>query len=155
MFYIRDYAVTLINAQKLIDRVESWHLTKIPSQFKNLTTIGDINLAVNAFEYKIDPTDHWKSPDAFFDEGFGDCEDYCIAKYALLHSLLGLSSNQMCVLVGEDIDRQMHALLLVYKGSEVPVLILDNRTSLIHNTEHMKWFRPIFAVNEDGVWLYS
>ena len=158
MFYIGEYDLSPVRARRLIDRVVSWRISELPKGFRTDMTMKEINDEVNNLKYKreVGRQDYWKSPGEFFRDGEGDCEDYCIAKYALLIEILGQDYERMCVLVGQDIDRQIHAMLIVQQEYGGLIFVLDNRTEIIHNIEGLEnWFRPIYSVNEEEVWLYS
>ena len=156
MFYIGEYDLSPVRAKRLIDRVSSWRVSELPKSFRIDMTMKEINDEVNAIPYKREVKDHWKSPDEFFHDREDDCEGYCVAKYALMIKILSQDPELMGVLVGDDIDRITHALLLVQRKRGGLVFVLDNRTPIIHNIKGLeKWFRPIYFVNEEEVWLYS
>lgn len=46
--------------------------------------VYDVNEYVNSFKYISEKEDYWKSPEEFYADGGGDCEDFSIAKYHLL-----------------------------------------------------------------------
>jgi predicted transglutaminase-like cysteine proteinase len=121
-----------------------------------------VNQRVNiAIRYMSDMA-QWGVPDLWspplapdnsgsFSTGFGDCEDYAIAKYVALRAA-GVPAPQLRVLlVHDNMARMDHAILAALDDGHW--LILDNRwTTLIEDTE-AKQFVPIFALDEQGVKL--
>lgn len=95
--------------------------------------IGEINRAVNLSIRAQDDLaqhgiiDRWTSPLATFAAGRGDCEDYAIAKLALLREV-GVSGQDLrFVIVAEKRNpREHHAVAAV--RHEGRWLVLDNRT---------------------------
>ncbi|MEA2971114.1 MAG: hypothetical protein QOE78_4375, partial [Alphaproteobacteria bacterium] len=81
--------------------------------------IEAINRSINnAIRYMSDGAQHgvpdlWSAPLATFATGFGDCEDYAIAKYVALHEA-GIPFDAMRLLLLRDrAGRQDHAVLAV------------------------------------------
>jgi predicted transglutaminase-like cysteine proteinase len=102
--------------------------------------------------------DLWSAPldtnnKGSFDTGFGDCEDYAIAKYVALREA-GVSANDLrLLLVRDNSVRLDHAVLVARQDRSW--LILDNRwTRLIDDTE-AKQFMPLFSIDEKGVKLFA
>jgi predicted transglutaminase-like cysteine proteinase len=117
------------------------------------------NRAVNtAIRYVGDYAQHgeadrWSTPLATFATAKGDCEDYAIAKYAVLREA-GFAPDQLrLVLVRDRAVRQDHAVLVARLDERW--LILDNRRSeLIEDTDASN-FTPLFAINHNGVQLFA
>jgi predicted transglutaminase-like cysteine proteinase len=123
-----------------------------------------VNQRVNtAIRYKSDMA-QWGVPDLWspplaanntgsFSTGFGDCEDFAIAKYVALRAA-GVPAPQLRImLVHDNMARMDHAVLAaLYEGHW---LILDNRwMTLVEDTE-AKQFVPLFALNDQGVKLLA
>jgi predicted transglutaminase-like cysteine proteinase len=58
----------------------------IKNSFK---TLKDVNTYVNSYPYRDDSdnygiSDYWATPEEFFSNQSGDCEDYAVAKYYLM-----------------------------------------------------------------------
>jgi predicted transglutaminase-like cysteine proteinase len=121
--------------------------------------IQAINNGINgAIAYKSDLAqygvpDQWGTPLATLKSGFGDCEDYAIAKYvAFLQA--GFSSKDLRILlVRDNVSREDHAFLSV--KSDGNWLVLDNRWSMINPTKDYSRFLPLFAIDQDGVKLFA
>ncbi len=97
--------------------------------------LEEANRAVNmAIRYVSDYTQHgeadrWSAPLASFATAKGDCEDYAIAKYAVLREAGVARENLQLVLVRDRAVRQDHAVLAARLDDRW--LILDNRQSLL------------------------
>jgi predicted transglutaminase-like cysteine proteinase len=122
-------------------------------------TIQAINDGINnAVAYKSDLAQHgvpdqWSTPLATLQSGFGDCEDYAIAKYvAFLQA--GFSNKDLRILlVRDNISREDHAFLSIRNDGNW--LVLDNRWSKISPTKDYSRFLPLFAIDQDGVKLFA
>jgi predicted transglutaminase-like cysteine proteinase len=121
--------------------------------------IQSVNRAVNfSVRYTSDfaqhgVADHWSAPLATLASSRGDCEDYAIAKYVLLHDA-GVSEDDMRLLLVRDRRvQQDHAVLAVRSDGEW--LILDNRTLTLTTASSLPHFLPLFSLNQDGVSLVA
>ncbi len=155
-------------------RAESSHCTPAAGRFVAIIKQAEarqgrakfelVNERINAaIHYMTDMAqwgvaDLWSAPlgtnnKGSFDTGFGDCEDYAIAKYVALREA-GVSANDLrLLLVRDNSVRLDHAVLVARQDGHW--FILDNRwTRLIEDTE-AKQFMPLFAVDEHGVKLFA
>ncbi len=113
-----------------------------------------VNRWFNRATYVSDATnwrtlDHWEPINEFLARG-GDCEDFAIAKYAMLRAL-GVPAEQMRLLIVEDRrKRETHAVLAV----ETPTgtWLLDNQLADVTLVEDAKNYRIRVALNEKGLW---
>jgi len=102
--------------------------------------------------------DLWSAPldtnhKGSFDTGFGDCEDYAIAKYVALREA-GVSANDLRLLIVRDNSVRLdHAVLAARQGGRW--LILDNRWSRLSEDTDVKYFTPLFALDDRGVNLFA
>jgi predicted transglutaminase-like cysteine proteinase len=116
-----------------------------------------VNAAVNSFPYVSDDVnwgklDYWETPIEFLQHA-GDCEDFAITKYMTLRSL-GLAAENMRVAVVTDTQlRVAHAVLLVMSGGKL--YVLDNLTNEVLPATAEPFYRPVYAINEDGWWNYG
>ncbi len=121
--------------------------------------IEAVNAAVNAaIHYTTDHAQHgvadqWSTPLASLASGRGDCEDYAIAKYAILRAAGVAASDLRLLLVRDRAVRQDHAVLAVREGGRW--LVLDNRHQLLAETNMLPQFTPLFALDHDGVSLFA
>jgi predicted transglutaminase-like cysteine proteinase len=118
-----------------------------------------VNRAVNqAIRYVSDYEQHgvadlWSSPLETLASGAGDCEDYAIAKFAVLRAA-GIPEKDLKVLLVRDLAvRQDHAVLSVRVDGRW--LVLDNRRMALIETADLPEFMPLFAINHDGVSLFA
>jgi predicted transglutaminase-like cysteine proteinase len=102
--------------------------------------IGEINRAVNLGVRASDDArrfgmpDRWTSPLETLGSTRGDCEDYAIAKYALLRAAGFADADLRLVIVRLPLMRVDHAVLAVrYEGRW---LILDNRRFAMLDAEY-------------------
>lgn len=83
------------------------------------SSVKEVNKYVNKVKYVSDGKDDWKTPQRFFKEG-GDCEDYVIAKKAIIEKS-NLSDDVKMVMVFDRFRLNYHMVLLVDNQ------ILDNQ----------------------------
>ena len=117
----------------------------------------------NAIQYKSDMTqwgvaDVWSPPLASsdggsFDTGFGDCEDFAIAKYVALRAAGVPASRLRVLLVHDNIARMDHAVLAAQDGGHW--YILDNRWASAVEDSEVRQFTPLFALDDQGVKLVA
>lgn len=109
--------------------------------------VAAVNSAVNrAVAYQGDVGDEWQSPLTTLARGFGDCEDYAIAKYfALLR--VGIPASHMRLVVYKG-----HAVLTILVGEDW--LVLDNRFDQIGR--RVSWpGSPVYSIGEGRLRLYA
>jgi predicted transglutaminase-like cysteine proteinase len=123
------------------------------------TRIEIVNRAVNsAIRYTSDFAQHraadvWTTPLATLAAGRGDCEDYAIAKYAILREAGVPVDDLRLLLVRDRAVGQDHAVLAVRDGGRW--LILDNRHLMLVETKTLPQFTPLFALDHEGVKLFA
>jgi predicted transglutaminase-like cysteine proteinase len=121
--------------------------------------IEAVNRAVNAaLRYISDLAQHgvadrWTAPLVTLAAGRGDCEDYAIAKYAILRAAGVPSDDLRLLLVHDRAVRQDHAVLAVRDNGRW--LVLDNRHLMLGETETLWHFTPLFALDHAGVSLFA
>lgn len=97
--------------------------------------------------------DFWSSPLESLAAGVGDCEDYAIAKLAVLGAAGIPEADMQLLLVQDTAVRQAHAVLGVRLGGRW--LILDNRNSEIVESREQPQLLPLFAIDRRGVSLFA
>jgi predicted transglutaminase-like cysteine proteinase len=118
-----------------------------------------INRSVNqAIRYVSDIEQHgvvdlWSSPLETLAAGIGDCEDYAIAKFALLKETGMAQEDLKILLVRDTAVRQDHAVLAVRIDRKW--LVLDNRRSILSETGDLPYLMPLFAIDHGGVSLFA
>lgn len=112
----------------------------------NAPSLEDVNEYINSFEYQGEDGDHWKTPDEFFRDNGGDCEDFAIAKYYALHNAYDVG-----ILVMRRPRSVAHAVLLVNRQ-----WILDNNTNDIvtYDTIRKKW-EVLYLADQSGIRLIT
>jgi len=92
--------------------------------------------------------DRWSSASETLARGRGDCEDYAIAKLALLRRA-GFAERDLYFVVLKDLARRAdHAVLVVRSGGRF--LVLDNGTDQLTDSAAIRDYRPIltFTANQ-------
>lgn len=97
--------------------------------------------------------DVWSAPLASLRSGRGDCEDYAIAKYALLRET-GIAEQDLRILLVRDRSvREDHAVLAVRDRDSW--VILDNRRSALATDGEAGYLTPMYALNANGISLFA
>ena len=94
-----------------------------------------------------------RTPLATLATGRGDCEDYAIAKYAILRAAGVPAQDLRLLLVRDRAVSQDHAVLAVRDNGQW--LILDNRHAALAETAMLPHFAPLFALDHNGVSLFA
>jgi predicted transglutaminase-like cysteine proteinase len=129
------------------------------NEFKSLSTINKIkavNEYVNQFRYIEDKdnfgkSDYWATPAEFFARG-GDCEDFAIAKYAMLKELGIRESDMRLAIVQDKIKNIPHAILIVYTAQGA--YVLDNQIKLTMKSSEVDRYKPIYSINSESWWRH-
>ena len=117
-----------------------------------------INSRVNAaVRYTADFAQHgvadlWSSPLMTLGAK-GDCEDYAIAKYALLKASGMDMQDIRIVLVRDNAVREDHAIMAVRLGKGWS--LLDNRHNRIEAEREVTHYRPLISLSQDKAELYA
>ena len=97
--------------------------------------------------------DQWTTASETLRRGRGDCEDYAIAKLQMLRSA-GFSDRDLYLVVARDLVRRSdHALLVVRAGGRM--LVLDNGTDLILDSDEISDYRPVLTFAANGAWTHG
>ena len=118
-----------------------------------------VNRLVNgAIHYTSDLVQHgmldvWSAPLASLRSGRGDCEDYAIAKYALLREAGVAEQDMRILLVRDRAVREDHAVLAVRDHDSW--IVLDNRRAALAIDSEIGYLTPMYALNADGVSLFA
>ena len=101
-----------------------------------------INREVNrSVRYRSDRNDQWQTLAQTAARGTGDCEDYAIAKMALLVDL-GFAPDQLQFIVLKDTRRQLyHAVLAAHVDGKR--YILDNLSNTAASDDIFRTYKPI------------
>jgi predicted transglutaminase-like cysteine proteinase len=118
--------------------------------------LANLNRVVNISRYveELPGQDAWQRPRTLFRHG-GDCEDFAIAKYGVLRAL-GMNAAHLRVLVVAQRDNgEFHAILAVTAANGDWIGLDNRRSEPWQSAEFLKVYKPLYAVNESGVWLYD
>ncbi|MBX7542013.1 transglutaminase-like cysteine peptidase [Qipengyuania sphaerica] len=96
--------------------------------------------------------DVWSSAPTTLTRGFGDCEDFALAKMALLREL-GIPADDMYLVLLRDRQKTDHAVLAVKQGSHF--MILDNRTDKVLPATMVFDYTPTFGFSGPFAWTYG
>ncbi|MFL6774379.1 MAG: transglutaminase-like cysteine peptidase [Sphingomicrobium sp.] len=87
--------------------------------------------------------DVWSTANETLNRGRGDCEDYAIAKLAMLRRA-GLADRDLYLVVVKDLVRRAdHAILVVRAAGHM--YVLDNGTDRLLDSESIADYRPIIT----------
>lgn len=122
------------------------YLLCVSTAYADMHKIMKVNKEVNQYEYigEVD-TDYWKTPEEFYADGGGDCEDFALVKYERLKDEHIV--HLLMLLFEKDGEKRGHAVLLV-DGK----YILDNGTDNILTPDSYRNndFEILFAMNKYG-----
>jgi len=97
--------------------------------------------------------DRWTAPLAALAAGQGDCEEYAVAKFAVLKAAGVAESEMRLVLVRDTQIRVDHAVLAV--RADAGWLVLDNRKGTVVEVADVRHYQPLYSVGADGVRLFA
>lgn len=104
-------------------------------------------------ERQFGRADVWQSAGESLSRGRGDCEDYALAKRALLRAAGFADSDLYLVIVKDLVRRSDHAVLAV--ASNGRLLVLDNGTDRIVDAADITDYRPIFTYTAGKRWTHG
>lgn len=92
--------------------------------------------------------DHWSTPKEFLMNGYGDCEDYVIAKYfTLIES--GINKKDLYLsIVNVKGEKRSHMVLLHYFNKNKAPLVLDSLSFKVLPLNKRSDLKPILVFNE-------
>ncbi|WP_445619205.1 transglutaminase-like cysteine peptidase [Kushneria sp. Sum13] len=124
-------------------------------QLKGLSQLQYVNRVVNsAARQQEEDTDIWKGFDRLTREGYGDCEDFAIAKYQILREA-GMSADRLDFLAARDTLTPTYHAVLRYRQDDGRYLILDNLTPLILLQAQRTDLTPIVTFDEQHSALWK
>jgi predicted transglutaminase-like cysteine proteinase len=103
--------------------------------------------------YRVDQgSDEWSTSAATLMRGYGDCEDFAVAKMGLLLAL-GVPADDMYLVLLRDRRQVQHAVLAVKREGQL--LVLDNRTDKVLPAEAIDDYTPIMSFSGPFAWTYG
>ncbi len=152
------WAPVLDRSQRELRRLEQGEMKYFFTYVRLLSKreqIHYVNRWVNermGYERDVKGRDQWQSVGQSVARGRGDCEDFSIAKYAILRYLGHDAGNMM--LVGGVSSRQREKHIVLYVRQDANVLALDALRKVVAVGEHTVNFRPVFGFREQVARLY-
>lgn len=137
-------------------------LTKLKEIHKNDSDVKKVDVVNRFFNtnvvYKKDDSfgpkkDHWSTAEETLSRGYGDCEDYALAKYSTLIDW-GVDKNKLKLTYGKlNSTKEFHMVLQFKDTSVSEPLILDNLKSKLTLAKNEKNITPIYSFNHEKVFL--
>lgn len=116
---------------------------KIMEQLPRNKDLQQINTYINkTIEYRREADDIWSTVSDTLNRGWGDCEDYAIAKFFILKEL-GYKDLKITVLRNKRTD-EIHAVISIHNGRYA--YYLDNNTDDIDVSDEK--YQPIYSITE-------
>ncbi len=104
-------------------------------------------------------SDYWATPLEVMGVGMGDCEDFAIAKYAML-LLAGVDVSRLRITYVKARVRsnggersQAHMVLAYYPAPSAEPVILDNIIPDIYPASRRTDLTPVYGFNSLGLWV--
>lgn len=146
--------------------VDQWHAEI--EQIQNLPEQDKLQRANAFFNNRIrwvpdlkvwQQKDYWATPLEVMGRGMGDCEDFAIAKYAML-VLAGVDVNRLRItyvkakIDGADgVRSTAHMVLAYYPDARAEPLVLDNIVKDIRAASLRTDLTPVYGFNSRGLWV--
>lgn len=106
--------------------------------------------------YRPDLDDFWQTPFMTLQRRAGDCEDFAIAKYALLRCA-GWSDNEVRLAYGRTVafGVPMNHLVAVEVSGDTTLRVLDNLGDAPRPLSERPDLQLLFAFGESRVWVFD
>ena len=152
----RDYKI-INNSQKksfIENRLKKYEELKIRiKDYELIKKLSHTNTFINRILPQFDNksfgiNDHWATPKEFLINGYGDCEDYAIAKYFTLLELGIKKENLYFAVVEVKSRRENHMVLIYSENKNESPLVLDNLSKVVIPFSRRVDLKPKFAFNE-------
>jgi predicted transglutaminase-like cysteine proteinase len=118
-----------------------------------------VNWYVNKRVHFVDDQVRWGRPDvwsaanATLNAGKGDCEDFAIAKLAMLRRAGIADKDLYLVILRDTVRRADHAVLVVRAAGHM--YLLDNGTDEVLDSEAVQDYRPIFTFASNATFTHG
>ena len=97
--------------------------------------------------------DVWSTANETLRRGRGDCEDYAVAKLQMLRTA-GIADSDLYLVILKDLVRRSdHAVVVVRSGRQM--LVLDNGTDAVLESEEISDYRPVLTFAAAGTWTHG
>ena len=97
--------------------------------------------------------DLWATANETLARGRGDCEDYAIAKLQMLRKAGVADADLYLVILKDLVRRSDHAVAVVRSGGRM--LVLDNGTDEVLESETIYDYRPVITFAANGAWTHG
>ncbi len=97
--------------------------------------------------------DYWANASETLARGRGDCEDYAIAKMALLRAANVPAEDIYLVIAHDLVRRADHALLVVRLDGRD--WVLDSNTDLVLPVDKVRDYRPVITYSAGRAWIHG
>ena len=98
-------------------------------------------------------SDVWAAASETLTRGRGDCEDFAIAKMAMLRRAGFADRDLYFVIVKDLVRRADHAILVVRASGHM--YVLDNGSDRLLDSESISDYRPVFTFAATGSWTHG
>ena len=118
-----------------------------------------VNWYVNKRVRFVDDSVRWGRPDVWsaanvtLNAGKGDCEDFAIAKLAMLRRAGFADKDLYLVILKDTVRRADHAVLVVRATGHM--YVLDNGTDELLDSERVQDYRPIFTFAANATFTHG
>lgn len=137
------------------DRAGPWdELLTQASTISSGDPVDTVNRWVNwHVRYQLDQRgDDWAAAATTLSRGYGDCEDFALAKMGLLLAL-GIPPDDMFLVLLRDRRQTDHAVLAVKRNDRF--YVLDNRTDVVLPADQVDDYTPIVSYSGPFSWIYG
>ncbi|WP_051503899.1 transglutaminase-like cysteine peptidase [Sphingomonas jaspsi] len=125
----------------------------------DIAKVEAVNAYVNGHVRFVDDivqfhvADRWQSVVETLARGRGDCEDFALAKRAMLRAA-GVAERDLYLVVLKDLTRHAdHSVLVVRANGRF--LVLDNGTDRIVDSASVQDYKPILTFTQGKVWTHG
>jgi predicted transglutaminase-like cysteine proteinase len=151
-----------------VQKFQSWRqLVEAPVRASDLEQLQRVNDFFNRHTVFTEDsaawgqTDYWATPTETIGLGYGDCEDYAIAKLFTLR-LLGIAPEKLKLIYVQArtgtagaVNLSAHMVLAYYSRPDGEPLVLDNLIDEIRPASRRPDLAPVFSFNDEGVYKRS
>ncbi len=111
------------------------------------------NVRFNSDARMFGVDDRWSAAAETFGRGEGDCEDFAIAKMQMLRRA-GFEERDLYLVILRDTRRDLDHAVLVVRADD-RLLVLDNGTNRIMDSDVMPEYRPMLTYSGDRAWTHG
>ena len=122
------------------------------SKVKSVNDIINQNIKYLSDEVNWNTNDYWSTPFELIGNGYGDCEDYAIAKFFLLLKM-GIPKEKLKIVYARQLEVDKPHMVLAYHESENNIYILDNYDKRLLKINQRKDLIPIYSFNSKSIWI--